>query len=757
VTSDNWQRAKDIFNSALDLKSSERQEYLSAACDGNRDLRQKVEDMLTSYKSDFMERPDVVATDDSNLGRLTAGSKLGRYEIVRLLGSGGMGEVYLAKDDQLDRKVAIKILNEKYESSEANLKRFIQEAKSASALNHPNILTIHEIGQAENSHYIVSEFIDGKTLREIIGSRKLKLSEILDISVQIASALSAAHAARIIHRDIKPENIIVRDDDYVKVLDFGLVKLVPEQASFIGLEDETVRQNQTAEGLILGTVSYMSPEQAKGEIVDRRTDVFSLGVVMYQMVAGRTPFAGASMSETFANLLKTNPEPLSQYSVGVPDDLQRIISKMLRKNTDERYQTMQEVLVDLRELKETITTFGKIKVTAQRHDNTTAILPSAADDAKKQTTETSGSFSQKMRYRRFIAALSILLALLIGATAIYKFRNSRQPSSAQDLYLQGRFYGVRENREDNDKAITLLERAVALDPINASYHAALAGVYAKRFFYFEPQEKQWEEKSSVELEKAFVIDPNLAEAHEVQGLLLWTPANHFPHEQAIAAYRRAIALDPNLDEAHHQLGLIFNHIGLYDEAMAELHKALELNPSNTLARFRTAGPLTAENNCEEALQIMKTVRLDSNPTLVGPSQARSLICLGRRDEAGELLNQTLQLDPADRGGMATSLKALLSALAGNAEQAEQQIQDALEKGKGYGHFHHAAHNIADAYAVMNRPRDAVRYLQIAADDGLPNYPLFEKDANLDRIRQSPEFIQFMAELKPQYEHYLTLR
>jgi serine/threonine protein kinase len=188
-----------------------------------------------------------------------------------------MGEVYLARDKKLDRQVAVKILNEKFSQDESNLQRFVSEAKAASALNHPNILVIHEIGESDETNFIVSEFIKGETLREILQKTSLKLTKVLDISIQIAGALCAAHEVHLIHRDIKPENIMIRPDNYVKILDFGLAKLVEQKnKSILGLEESTIRQNQTVKGMILGTVNYMSPEQAKGERVDERTDIFSL-------------------------------------------------------------------------------------------------------------------------------------------------------------------------------------------------------------------------------------------------------------------------------------------------------------------------------------------------------------------------------------------------------------------------------------------------------------------------------------------------
>ncbi len=354
MNQDRWQKVKGLFEAAVALSPPERQRFLDKLCGKDENLRQAVEDLLASDQesTSFLENPAaqevaslIIETETKGF---EAGKSFGHYEIIRQIGAGGMGEVYLAQDTKLDRRVAVKILNREFSRHEQNLQRFIQEAKAASALNHPNILVIHEIGETADSNYIVSEFIEGKTLRELFRESSLKLSEILDVSIQIANALSAAHAARIVHRDIKPENIIVRPDGYVKILDFGLAKLV--EPKVIGFEDATARQNHTAKGVILGTVNYMSPEQAKGERVDERTDIFSFGVLVYEMIAGKTPFAGASMSETFANLINADPQPLARFSSNVPEELQRIIAKTLRKNKDERYQTMRDLLTDLKSL-----------------------------------------------------------------------------------------------------------------------------------------------------------------------------------------------------------------------------------------------------------------------------------------------------------------------------------------------------------------------------------------------------------------------
>ncbi|HJZ10635.1 MAG TPA: protein kinase [Acidobacteriota bacterium] len=437
MADEGWQKVREVFDAALRQEPEERQNYINEACGVDKDLLAEVESLFSSLDrfDDFLETPAVAQVADiieSDTKTLEPGTRFGHYEIIWQVGIGGMGQVYLAKDQKLDRRVAIKILNEKFSRDEANLKRFVREAKAASALNHPNILVIHEIGESEAAHYIVSEFIEGRTLREVLTKSLMSLGEVLDVSVQIASALSAAHGAHLVHRDIKPENVMVRPDGYVKVLDFGLAKLVEqENESFIGLEDATTR-NQTAKGVILGTVNYMSPEQAKGERVDERTDIFSLGAVIYEMIAGRIPFAGDSMSETLANLINAEPQPLSRFASNVPDELTRIVAKMLRKNKEERYQTMKDVLTDLKDLKENLTLEEKSERSHSADSkNATGVLQATTGDANKQTAETQNSLSQKIKRNKSLAAFA-LVTLLISALGLgyYFFYAGKTASSA---------------------------------------------------------------------------------------------------------------------------------------------------------------------------------------------------------------------------------------------------------------------------------------------------------------------------------------
>ncbi|HET6647359.1 MAG TPA: protein kinase, partial [Pyrinomonadaceae bacterium] len=293
-----------------------------------------------------------------------AGRRLGRYEIRTLLGVGGMGEVYLAYDTQLLRSVALKLLPSEFTRNEERLRRFKQEALAASALNHPNILTIHEIGSEGDTDFIVTEFIDGISLREFMAKQPLSIGQVLDICSQIASALSAAHTAGIVHRDIKPENVMIRRDGYVKVLDFGLAKLtLPGLHS--DSEAATVQVVLTDPGKVMGTAKYMSPEQARGFEVSEQTDIWSLGVILYELAAGRVPFEGQSGSDVLASILTAEPVPLQRHSPDVPNELQRIVRKALRKDPDERYQLAKELALDLKNLRRELELNNEIEISRQ--------------------------------------------------------------------------------------------------------------------------------------------------------------------------------------------------------------------------------------------------------------------------------------------------------------------------------------------------------------------------------------------------------
>src|ERR1044071_4943154 len=358
---------------------------------------------------------------------------LPHYRIISKLGAGGMGKVYLAEDTRLDRKVALKILNEDVAAEPEWLRRFVQEAKAASALNHPNIITIHEIGETENRHFIAIEYIDGETLHQRLRSGPLSLKSVLDAGIQIASALQAAHEANIIHRDIKPENVMVRPDGLIKVLDFGIAKITePVPPSNVDAEAETIKAG-TSPGMIVGTPAYMSPEQARGKPVDARTDIFSLGVVLYEMLTGRKLFEGKTSMDGIAGLLYKEPPPIREAMPDVPAEIERIISKQLRKDSDERYQTIKDLLVDLKNARKELEFEDKLKLRAPPRLETQPNIATSTPEVVAHTTVSTGSFVTEIKKRK-AALVAVAAAVLVVASLaiIYRTAGNRPASSTTE-------------------------------------------------------------------------------------------------------------------------------------------------------------------------------------------------------------------------------------------------------------------------------------------------------------------------------------
>jgi serine/threonine-protein kinase len=353
MTPERWKKLDALFHEALGLQGEARAAHLAKVCGNDEQLRVEVERLLAAHEreSSFIDSPilaEAAALTDDGI-ESPVGRRIGHYKIVSLLGRGGMGEVYLAEDSRLERKVALKVLPAAFTQNQDRVRRFEREAKAASALNHPNILTIHEIGEVDGAHYIVSEFVEGETLRALIERGRLGVSQAMAIADQVAGALGVAHQAGIIHRDIKPENVMARPDGLVKVLDFGLAKLTERPAAMAEVDSqaETIARLSTEPGVVMGTVSYMSPEQARGLKVDHRTDIFSLGVMLYEMVAGRRPFEGATTSDVIAALLTAEPPPLRGIASQAPVELERITEKCLAKERGTRYQSAKELIAEL--------------------------------------------------------------------------------------------------------------------------------------------------------------------------------------------------------------------------------------------------------------------------------------------------------------------------------------------------------------------------------------------------------------------------
>ena len=441
-----FDKVDQILQGALERDRSEREAFLDEACAGDMVLRSEVEALISSDEGagSFIETPAFELAAEMMAGeqsKIVAGQAIGPYQVAASLGSGGMGDVYLAHDSRLDRKVALKLLPAYFTRDEQRLRRFQHEARAVSALNHPNIITIFEIGIAESIHFIATEYITGQTLHERMSSRRMSLGEALDVAIQVASALASAHQAGIVHRDIKPENIMLREDGYVKVLDFGLAKLTEGHVTA-----PTLVKAETNPGVVMGTTSYMSPEQARGHEVDRRTDIFSLGVVVYEMVAGRLPFEAETTSDVIAAILKQEPAPLSRYSREVPEELEWIVTKTLAKDREERYQTVKEMVFDLKRLKQRLDYEAEqqrsLTPNSNTHGVTTSSEPTSSTTDREQIVDTGMSVSRKTSSAEYLiseikrhkpGALLALAIFIIAAAGIglglYKLIGRNKPSA----------------------------------------------------------------------------------------------------------------------------------------------------------------------------------------------------------------------------------------------------------------------------------------------------------------------------------------
>ncbi len=352
---------------------------------------------------------------------MKTGTIINQYKIISAIGKGGMGEVFLAEDTKLDRKVALKILPAEFAENKDRMSRFVREAKSASALNHPNIITIHEIGERDGTHFIATEFIEGETLSKHLRGENVSIKSVLEIATQIASALQTAHSAGIVHRDIKPDNVMIRKDGLAKILDFGIAKL-SESPKSLGEDDATaIQKPSTSPGMIIGTANYMSPEQAKGKEIDARSDIFSFGIVFYEMLTGRRAFEGETALESISSILKDEPQPISQFLPEVPNEIERIVSKTLRKDREERYQTAKDLVVDLKNAKQSLELQNLMErsIVPNKDENKTQILKATTLDEISQTT--TNQTVERNPKTKYLAAGLLTLILAIGGFFGYKY------------------------------------------------------------------------------------------------------------------------------------------------------------------------------------------------------------------------------------------------------------------------------------------------------------------------------------------------
>ncbi|HEV8483792.1 MAG TPA: serine/threonine-protein kinase, partial [Blastocatellia bacterium] len=455
-----WKRIESLYHAALEREPAERGAFLREACADEDALRSEIESLLgyEEKAGQFIEAPALEMVGKAMAeDQVTSmvGRQLGSYRILSQLGAGGMGEVYLAQDSRLDRKVAIKFIQARLTADEQAQKRLIREAQAAARLEHPNICAIYEVGEAEGQSFIVMQYVEGETLDSRIQGKPLDLGDTFDLAIQIADGLSEAHSQGVIHRDIKPQNIIINSHGQLKVLDFGLAKVIKE-GKLLDSEAGTEGLLSTP-GMIMGTPAYMSPEQVRGETLDARTDIFSFGSVLYEMVSGRHPFAEASPAATLSSILTAEPAPLARYASDVPDELRRIVRKALSKSKEARYQGVKDLLIDLRELKQDLELQSKLErsIGQEGRDRATATEraesggPAEAQTGPlytvrtdevltARTTSSTRIVIDELKRHKFGVSLSIA-AVIIVAVAAYSYFHRQPALTEKDTILLADF------------------------------------------------------------------------------------------------------------------------------------------------------------------------------------------------------------------------------------------------------------------------------------------------------------------------------
>ncbi|HEX3187411.1 MAG TPA: protein kinase, partial [Pyrinomonadaceae bacterium] len=553
---------------------------------------------------------------------LIPGNAVGPYQIINRLAAGGMGDIYLAEDTRLGRKVVLKALPSAFTADPERVRRFQLEARAASALNHPNIITVYEIGQLDQLHYISIEFIEGQTLRQRLANGPLKIAEALEVANSVATALLAAHEAGIVHRDIKPENIMVRADRVVKVLDFGLAKLTESKP----LISEASTLFQTQQGLIIGTAPYMSPEQTRALQVDTRTDIWSLGAVLYEMVGGRAAFYGPTPSDIMAAILSREPVPLVRHRPDVPTELEWIVKKALRKDRDERYQTIREFLADLKHLSQRLEFQEGLDQFARTHNDNTQAYHAYLKGRYCWNKRTDEDVKQSIEYFNKAIQADPDYALAYAGLA--------------DAYLVLGGFGIATlaPKEAYPKAREAAERALELDDTLAEAHASLAYCLANYDWNWPRAER--------EFRRALELKPNYSVAHHWYGFLYLASMGRL--DEAIAALRRALELDPLSLSIGSNIGLLLYLARRYDEALHEFEQNAEMDRSFVYTHWELALTLEQCGRYDEAIAaLQKANALSGTATLPRVLLARAYALAGRKkdayallDELGELSTQT---------------------------------------------------------------------------------------------------------------------
>ena len=540
---------------------------------------------------------------------LSAGYRLGPYEILAHIGAGGMGEVYKARDTRLHRTVAIKILPHDKLANADRKRRFLQEARAASALTHPNIVVLYDISSDKGMDFLVMEYVHGKTLKERIKADTLPAAEVVRYGTQIASALAAAHGAGIVHRDIKPANIMVTPESQIKVLDFGLAKLAEPMG--IGPENDTrTIASLTEPGIVVGTVAYMSPEQTRGEPLDGRSDIFSLGCVLYEAATGKAPFRGPSTLAVMHEIATAHPAAPSETNRDLPAGFDRVIERALAKDKHDRYGAASEMMAELQALES-----RPAPAMGHRHGKS-----------------------------KWMAAASVVL-VAAGAAAVYEWRAAKRhipDPQAYQLYLQGR-RDIQEFTEHGFRqSVVDFKNAIARDPEYAAAYAGLADAYSYQATFEMERPKDVLPLAESNAAKAIEKDPSTAAAYTSLGIVALAYYWDFP--LAEQRFQRAIRLNPRDAFTQHFLGHYYEFTGKWPEALKQMQLAFDMDKLSPIYGEDVAYDLFANGRSDEAVrQLRETAGLAPEDPFAHALLASALEASGKNAESLEQAQQAVKL------------------------------------------------------------------------------------------------------------------